>query len=324
MQSIITTSHETETKSTPAAAGKWSVLGKRLWQQRYLHLMLWPGVIWMLIFSYLPMLGIQIAFRDFRITRSMWEGSFVGFSNFTAFFNDTSFITVMTNTVGINMLNLFFGFPLPIIFALLLNELRGNRFKRVIQTISYMPHFISWVVFGGLIINWLSISGLFNQDMVGLGLAAEPVSYLGRPEYFWFIAWLTNSWKGLGFSSIIYLAAIAGVDQQMYEAATIDGASRFQKVWHITLPSISNTIAILFILTVANLLATNFDQIFVLGNVLNQARSQVLDIHVYEMGIRLGRFSYATAIGLFRSVIATILLVSAHFVSKKVLGRGLY
>ena len=311
-------------KPKAKSKNKFILFAKKMWKQRMLQLMVIPGVIWMFIFNYLPLTGIQIAFRDFRITRGIWEGNWVGFQNFIEFFNDRNFGMVMTNTLGISALNLVLGFPLPIIFALLLNELRSNKFKRVVQTVSYMPHFISWVVFGGIIITWLSTSGMFNQIMVALGIIEQPVSYLGRPEYFWFIAWLTNAWKVLGFSSIIYLAAIAGVDQQIYEAASIDGASRFQKVIHITLPSISGTIAILLILAVSGILNTNFDQIFVLGNVLNAPRSTVLDIHVYNTAMQLGRFSYATAIGLFRSVIASILLIGANIASKKILGRGLF
>ena len=295
-----------------------------LWKQRQLQMMILPGIILLIIFSYIPMTGIQIAFKNFRITGSMWTAQWVGMQHFREFFTDDRFVNIMVNTLGISFINLIFGFPLPIIFALLLNELRIIKFKRVVQTISYLPHFLSWVVLGGILITWLSRDGMVNDLFNAAGFTSERISYLGQPKYFWFIAFFSDAWKGLGWSAIIYLAAIASIDQEMYEAATIDGATKFQKALHITLPSIIGTISILWILRVANMLNTNFDQIFMLQNVLNQARSTTIDIYVYQMGMRAGRFSFATAIGLFRSVSATILLISANMIAKKLFGRGVY
>ena len=303
---------------------KFLLLLSNLWKQRALQMMVLPGVIWMIIFSYLPMVGIQIAFKDFKITRPMSDARWVGFEHFIEFFNDDRFVNIMVNTLGISFMKLLLGFPLPIIFALLLNELRSNKLKRITQTISYLPHFLSWVVLGGILITWLSQSGVVNDLFIFLGISSERTSFLGKPEHFWFISFISDSWKTMGWSAIIYLAAIASVDQEMYEAATIDGATRFQKVIHITLPSIMGTVAILLILSVANMLNSNFDQIFILRNVLNESRSQVIDIYVYQMGMRAGRYSYATAIGLFKSVSAAILLISANKISKKFLGRGIY
>ena len=299
---------------------------RALYKQRFLQLMVLPGIIWMIIFNYIPMAGIQIAFRDFRITRGIWAGDFIGFRHFIDFFTDERFYQILTNTVGISMVNLIFGFPLPIIFALLLNELAGNRFKRIVQTLSYLPHFLSWVIFGGLILTWLGTHGLLNNVLVAIGLLADTdrSAWLGNPNTIWLWVWFTNSWKTLGFSAIIYLAAISSVEQEMYEAATIDGATRFQKVRYITLPSITGTISILLILNIAHMLSTNFDQMMIMGNVLNRPRSLVLDVHVYEIGLTLGRFSYATAVGLARSVTAAMLLVVANIASKRILGRGLY
>ena len=313
-------------EAKPEQAPKFRRFLRILWKQRFLQLMVWPGIIWMIIFNYIPMAGIQIAFRDFRITRGIWAGDFIGFRHFIDFFTDDRFYQILTNTVGISLVNLIFGFPLPIIFALLLNELAGSRFKRIVQTLSYLPHFLSWVIFGGLILTWLSTHGLLNNVLVSIGLLsdADRSAWLGNPNTIWLWVWFTNSWKTLGFSAIIYLAAISSVEQEMYEAATIDGATRFQKVRYITLPSITGTISILLILTIANLLSTNFDQLMIMGNVLNRSRSLVLDVHVYEIGLTLGRFSYATAVGLARSVTAALLLVAANFAAKKILGRGLY
>lgn len=290
-----------------------------------LQAMVIPGVLWMLVFNYLPMGGIVMAFKNFRLSyKSIFQGTWLGFGNFLEFFKDDYFAVTMVNTLGISMLRLLIGFPLPILFALMLNELRNMRFKKVVQTVSYLPHFLSWVVLGGIMISWLSKSGVINDLLLATGILKEPVSFLGKPYYFWGLALISDTWKELGWSAIIYLAAIASVDQEMYEAATVDGASRFKKMWLITLPSIKGTIMILFILAVSGVLNSNFDQMLILKNPLNAEASTVLDIHVYEMGIGKGRFGYATAIGLFKSVIGTILLVSANNFSKRVQGRSLF
>jgi putative aldouronate transport system permease protein len=230
----------------------------------------------------------------------------------------------MKNTVGISLLKLVFGFPLPIIFALFLNEIRNAAFKRTVQTISYLPHFLSWVVLGGIMINWLSESGMINDVLVNMGILDKPIAFLARPDYFWGLATVSDIWKSLGWNSIIYLAAISGIDTELYESAIVDGAGRFRRMWNITLPGISGTIAILFILAVSGLLNANFDQIFVLRNTLNASASEVIDIFVYRMGIQSARFSYATAVGLFKSVIALLLLLLANGVTRKLKGTSLF
>lgn len=298
-------------------------LGK-LWNQRYLQLMVIPGIIWMIIFNYIPMGGIVIAFKKFRITRTIAEAPWVGLQYFKEFFQDDNFSNIMVNTVGISLLKLIIGFPLPIIFALLLNEIRGTKFKKLAQTISYLPHFLSWVVLGGILVTWMSTTGVINDLLVHVHILKEPISFLGKPKYFWGIALISDSWKELGWSAIIYLAAISGVDQQMYEAATVDGASKFQKIMKITLPSITGTIAIMLILQIAGLLNSNFDQILILKNQINVSRSQVIDTYVYQVGMTMGKYSYATAVGLFKSVIALVLLFIANTSSKKLLKRSLY
>lgn len=230
----------------------------------------------------------------------------------------------MKNTLGISLLKLAFGFTTPILFALLLNEIRNVRFKRVVQTISYLPHFLSWVILGGIMITWLSDTGLINDALLALGVIDERTAFLAKPQYFWAISVISEVWKELGWGAIIYLAAIAGIDPTQYEAAEIDGANRFQKLWNITLPEISSTIAILFILQVGNIMGSNFDQIFVLNNALNDPASNVIDLFVYKQGITGANYSYATAIGLFRSVISLLLLVVANKVTEKLEGSALF
>lgn len=300
------------------------VFAKKWWNQRYLQLMVIPGIIWMLIFNYLPMGGIVIAFKKFKITRPISDAPWVGLKYFQDFFQDINFANIMTNTIGISLLKLFIGFPMPILFALLINEIRGVRFKKLAQTISYLPHFLSWVVLGGILTTWLSKTGVINDFLLAFNLIKEPKSFLGDPSVFWGIALISDIWKELGWSAIIYLAAIAGVDQQIYEAATVDGANKIQKILFITLPSITGTIAIMLILQVSGLLNSNFDQILILKNQINISRSQVIDTYVYQVGMTQGNYSYATAVGLFKSVIALFLLLIANKSSKKLLGRSLY
>lgn len=290
---------------------------KKLLSQKELQIMALLGVIWMIIFNYIPMYGIVIAFKKYNIIKPISDAPWVGFTNFLDFFHDDSFWLVMKNTLGISFYKLIIGFPLPIVFALLLNEIKSLRFKKTVQTISYLPHFLSWVILGGIMMNWLSDVGVINKILMSLHVIKEPITFLGETKYFWGIVVASDIWKELGWSAIIYLAAIAGIDPEMYEAATIDGAGRFRRMWSITLPSIKSTISILFILAVASILNSNFDQIFILRNSLNADASDVIDVFVYRMGLQLGRYSYATAVGLFKSIIAFILLFTANTVSKK-------
>ncbi|WP_310602040.1 ABC transporter permease [Anaerosporobacter sp.] len=311
------------TKKTKKYKNKQSFF-KQLSNQKYLQVMALLGVIWMIVFNYIPMGGIVIAFKKFKITKTIAEAPWVGLTYFKEFFMDDNFASIMQNTLGISFLKLLIGFPLPIIFALLLNEIRNLKFKKLAQTISYLPHFLSWVVLGGIMVTWLSKTGVINDALVAAHIIKEPISFLGDPKYFWGLSIISDSWKELGWSAIIYLAAIAGVDQQMYEAATVDGATKMQKIMKITLPSITGTIALMLILQVSGLLNSNFDQILILKNQINISRSQVIDTYVYQVGMTMGKYSYATAVGLFKSVIALILLVTANKTSKKFLGRSLY
>lgn len=310
-------------RQLPPAVRRTSLL-RRLLAQRHIQMMALLGLAWMIVFNYIPMYGIIIAFKEFNIVKSISSAPWVGLEHFKEFFAADDFWIVMKNTLGISFLKLFIGFPLPILFALFLNEVRSIRYKKLVQTISYLPHFLSWVILGGILTNWLADVGIINNILMGLGLIREPISYLAEPSYFWGIVVTSDIWKELGWSAIIYLAAVASISPEMYEAATIDGAGRFQKMWYITLPSIKATISILFILAVGGVLNSNFDQILVLRNTLNESASNVIDIYVYHTGMLNGRYSYSTAVGLFKSVIALILLLVANKVTKKLNNTSLF
>lgn len=305
----------------------------RLREEKYLQLMAILGVIWMLVFNYAPMYGILIAFKkNYRITTPLFSMEFLksawaangGFKNFISFFKDEEFGNIILNTLGISIIKLFINFPLPIVFALLLNEVRNAKFKKAIQTISYMPHFLSWVVLGGILTTWLGETGFLNELLVKFGILKEGVPFLAYPKYFWGIVIVSDLWKELGWSAIIYLAAISSIDQEMYEAARVDGASRWKQIWTITLPSIAPTITIMFILAVGGLMSSNFDQIFVLYNPLNAPRSNTIDIYTYTTAMRSMRYSYASAIGLFKSVIAFVMLFIANQITKKLNDTSLF
>jgi putative aldouronate transport system permease protein len=292
--------------------------------QKYLQAMAMLGVVWMFVFNYIPMYGLIIAFKEYSIIKPISEAPWVGLMQFKEFLQDDNFWIVLKNTLGISLIKLFISFPLPIIFALMLNELTSMKFKKAVQTISYLPHFLSWVVLGGILTTWLADIGIINDILLGMGLLDERVNFLADPDKFWAIIILSDIWKELGWSAIIYLAAIAGVSTELYESATIDGANRFQKMWNITLPSIRPTITILFILAVSGVLNSNFDQILILRNALNESASNVIDIYVYQLGIQNARYSYATAVGLLKAIIAFILLLSANKIAKKINGSSLF
>lgn len=297
---------------------------KVLNNQKMLQVMALCGVVWMIIFNFIPMYGITIAFKNYKIISTISSAPWVGFEHFIEFFNDENFWLVMKNTLGISVIKLLIGFPLPILFALLLNEVKNANLKKSVQTISYLPHFLSWVILGGIMMSWFSQTGFVNDLLISMNVISEPIAFLAEPKYFWGLAVGSDIWKELGWNTIIYLAAMAGIDPALYEAATIDGATRVQKMSYITLPGIKTTITILFILAVSGLLNTNFEQLLVLQNPLNLSASEVVDTYAYKVGIRSARFSYATAVGLFKSVIALILLVSANKATKKINGTSLF
>lgn len=297
---------------------------RKLYGQRYLQVMALLGVAWMILFNYIPMYGIIIAFKNYIGIGQISDAPWAGWTHFQAMFEDDQMIQVIKNTLGISLLKLIIGFPLPIIFAIFLNELRSLKFNRIVQTISYLPHFLSWVILGGILTTWLSDVGIINDVLMGLRIIDEPIYYLGEPSYFWGIVITSDIWKEFGWSAIIYIAAIASISPELYEAATIDGAGRFQRMWYVTLPSIQGTISILFILTVGSVLNSNFDQILVLKNQLNESASGVIDVYVYEIGISQGRFSYSAAVNLVKSILALILLLFANSVTKRMNQSSLF
>ncbi|GAA0336810.1 sugar ABC transporter permease [Bacillus carboniphilus] len=298
---------------------------KQFLSQWQLQMMVIPGIIFVFVFSYIPMYGIVMAFQDYNIFKGILGSEWVGFKHFIMFFESPEFSEVMRNTILISLFKLLVGFPAPIILALMLNEVRNQIFKRSVQTVSYLPHFLSWVIVAGFVGSILSTdNGSLNILLEELKLIEEPINFLSIPEYFWTIIVTTGVWKEIGFASIVYLAAIAGVDQNMYEAASIDGASRFKQITMITLPSIMPVILIFLILAIGNILSAGFEDLLLLGsNPILRDVSEVIDTYVYRVGILNSRFSYATAVGLFKAIISVGLLVLANAFARR-MGSSLW
>ncbi|WP_240763131.1 ABC transporter permease [Paenibacillus thalictri] len=295
----------------------------KLVRDRWLYIMLLPGLIFFILFKYLPMPGAIIAFQDYQpflgITHSKW----VGLKHFSRFFFDSDFRMLLLNTVVLAVYNLVFFFPLPIVIALLLNEVKNEFFKRAVQTIIYIPHFISWVVVVGLsYMLFTTEGGIFNEMLKSVHLPT--LNVLQSPE--WLRTMITGQvmWKETGWGTIIFLAALAGVDTQLYEAARMDGAGRWRQLWHITLPAIRSTIIVLLILRLGTFLDTGFEQIFLMLNPGNRDVGEVFDTYVYTAGMQNGQFSYSAAVGLFKSVVALALVLSSNWLAKKFGEEGVY
>ncbi len=294
-------------------------VGPRLSTQWDLQLMVLPAILCLLIFSYLPMYGVIIAFKDYNFRSGIWDSVWVGLKHVKGIVSDPFVHRALFNSVGLSLLRLVLVFPAPIFLALLFNEVRMTRLKSVFQTISYFPYFVSWAVVCAMVPVWTSPrTGWVNALAVSLGFIKEPITILANADLFWGMTLILELWKGMGFSAIIYIAAISGIDQEQYEAATIDGASRLQKILHITLPSIAGTVSLLFILQISGIMSGNFDVSYLLGNASNSSRSMILQSYTYTMGIMQGRFSYATAIGLLTSIVSMIFLILGNFSVKKI------
>ncbi|WP_082865821.1 ABC transporter permease [Paenibacillus crassostreae] len=277
-----------------------------------------PFLIWLFIFKYVPLWGWTIAFQDYKPAKGFSDQKWVGLEHFGFLFQDKHFLLVLRNTLAMSFINLVLGFFTAIILALLLNELRKVMFKRVVQTISYLPHFISWVVAASIITTVLSADGgVINEILMWLGFIDEPILWLGKGEYFWGILGASEVWKNVGWNTIIYLTAITSVDPSLYEAAEIDGAGRFKRIWHITLPGIKPVIVILMIMNIGNLLESGFEPQYLLGNGMNIDFSENLDIFVLKYGIQMGNFSLSIAAGMFKTVVSFILLFTANGIAKK-------
>jgi len=288
-------------------------------QQRYLYMMSLPFVIWIFIFSYVPVWGWLTAFQNYKPKNGILNQKWVGLDNFVELFQDERFYIVLRNTLAMSTMGLIVGFTIPVMFALLLNEIRGQFFKRSVQTISYLPHFVSWVVVAGLVTKMLSTDGgAINQLLMFLNIIDTPIQFMAKGEWFWGIVTLSDLWKEMGWNSIIFLAAMAGIDPELYEASTVDGAGRFRKMWHITLPGIRTTFMVLFILSIGHLISIGFEKQFLLGNPLVSDFSEVLDLYALKYGIQLSRYSYGTAIGIFNSVVSILLVFIANGIYKRV------
>lgn len=309
-------------KAVKPPAKKRKITLKILYKQRVLFLMSVPFVIWCVIFNYLPIWGWTMAFQRYTPGLKFSEQPWAGLDQFKELFADPHFYRVLKNTLGMSILGLVFGTVTAIGFALLLNEIAHMKFKKAIQTISYLPHFVSWVIAASLISTMLSVDGgAINELLVNLHITSKPIAFLAKKDMFWGINAISYIWKETGWNAIIYLAAIAGIDPSLYEAASVDGASRLRKIWHITLPGIRPTIIILLVLNIGNLINIGYEQQWLLGNNLVKDTSEVLDLYALNYGIQLGNYSFGTAIGVFKSIVGLTLVLAANGFAKKI-GEG--
>jgi putative aldouronate transport system permease protein len=303
-------------------ANKKSALRRFLSSWR-LYVCLLPAVVYLFMFNYMPMYGVIIAFKNYRPGSGIWGSSWVGFKHFSQFVNSIQFPILMRNTFLLSAYSLIFGFPIPIALALMLHEVKNLPFKKIVQNATYIPYFISTVVLVAMIINFTSVDiGIINTFIKWFG--GEPRDFMGKSEYFRSLYVISGIWQSMGWNSIIYFAALAGVDPQLYEAAEIDGASRLQRIWHINLPGIAPTIIMLFILNCGSLLNVGYEKVFLMQNSLNIDVSEVISTYVYKVGLLGAKFSYTSAIGLFNTVINFALLLIVNFISRRVSDVGLF
>ncbi len=289
---------------------------RTIWRYRYFYLMLIPGVIYVVLFHYVPMGGLAIAFQDYKIFLGIQGSKFVGFANFQRLFLTPKFLEVLRNTFIISGYKILFGFPVPILLAILINEVRQRAFQRTVQTVIYLPHFISWVIMSGIVMNLFAPGdGLFNLIRIALG--QKPIFYMAEPQYFRTILVVTDIWKEMGWGAVIYLAALSGVPQEIHEAAVIDGANRIQRIAYIALPCILPTIMVMFLLRLGGVLNAGFDQVFSMYNSAVYDVADILDTYVYRIGVVDRKYGFSTAVGLFKSVIACAFVLTFNYLSDK-------
>lgn len=297
------------------------------------HAFVGTGILYLLVFSYIPMFGIIIAFKDYNIAtgiEGMFTSPWAGLSHFKEMLDDYNFPSLVRNTLWLSILKVLFSYPIPILFAIMLSEVRNVVFKRFVQTVSYLPHFVSWVVVTGIAYAFFSSGyGIFNDLLLSLHVIKEPIQVLTDPDSFYTLAVSTAIWKEAGWWTIIFLAALAGIDPALYEAAEMDGAGRVKRILHITLPGLKGAAIVVLILTIGSILGgglvgSNFEQSMLLGNALNIERSQIIQTYAFNVGLAQGRFSFATAIDLAQSVISLILIFSSNYIAKRVSGTGLF
>jgi len=294
----------------------------KLYKYRWQFLMIAPAIILLFMFSYIPMAGIMIAFRDFRIGSSIWSSPWIGFDNFEFLF-EPQFWVVVTNTLYISVLKFIFGFPAPIVLALMINEVAHAGFKRFVQSVSYLPHFFSWIVVAYILQSFLTLDGGFVNDLISKA-GGEPIFFLGSTEWFRPMIISSGLWKEIGWNSILYLAAITAIDPQLYEAAKVEGAGRWAQIRYITFPGILPTVSIVLILSIPSLITVGMDQIYPMMNSANMEVADVLDTYVLRSGLQQGYFGMATAVGLLSSIIALLLVLSTNQLSRKINGEGLW
>ena len=313
MRSARATTLSTAKPAAVRPASKWRLL----LQQRQLMLMSVPMLLYILLFNYAPLWGWITAFMDYDPAIPLFANPWTGMENFRWLFSRPEFIRSIRNTFAMATINLVFGFVFPIILALFLNEIRRKNFKRTVQTVTYLPHFLSWVIVVGLAQNVFASDGIINELLVKLGLVKQPVFFLGEGKYFWWVVGAINVWKECGWNTIIYLAAMSAIDPALYEAAEIDGAGRFKRMLHITLPGIKSTFLVLLIMNIGHLLEAGFEIQYLMGQNLVMDWSQTIDIFALKYGITKGQYSRAIAAGMFRSTVSIVLVLSANFLVKR-------
>lgn len=294
-----------------------------LLRHKTLYLMALPGIVYFLIFKYAPMGGLVIAFQNYMPALGIGGSKWVGFQHFVRFFSQDTFMQLLVNTITVSLLLLIFSFPMPIILALLLNEVRGKVFKRSVQTIIYLPHFMSWVIVVSIFYVLLTIDGGAVNNMI-VSAGGQPIPFLTDPNWLRPMYVVQEIWKGAGWGTIVYLAAITAVDMELYEAAEMDGAGRLRQTWHITLPAIRPTIIVMFILAIGDFLELGFEHMFLVLNSLNREVADIFDTYVYITGIQNGQLSYATAVGLFKGLVGLLLVVMANKLAKRFGEEGVY
>ncbi|WP_438446107.1 ABC transporter permease [Gorillibacterium sp. sgz5001074] len=311
-----------QTGSVPYKEAR-SAFWKRVIRNRSIYFMILPGLIYFIIFKYIPMLGLAISFQDYLPFKGVTGSEWVGFKHFERLFSDPEFWTIFKNTLVIFVINVTFYFPVPIILAVMLNEVGSSLFKRALQTIVYIPHFLSWVIVVSIsFVMFTMDGGIVNEVLTSLGF--QPINFLMNSDWFRPMYIMQVIWREAGWGTIVYLAAMASIDPGLYEAARMDGAGRFRQIWHITLPGIRNVIIVLLILKVGSVLDTGFEHIFLLLNSMNKNVAEILDTFVYTAGLKQGQFSFSTAVGLFKSVIALILVIGSNKLAKKFGEEGVY
>lgn len=298
-------------------------LGKDIWKNKSVYGLMLPGILWFILFAYGPMSGLVLAFKSYNAKGGIWGSPWVGLRNFRYVFQDAAFFRSVATTLKINVGRVICQFPVPVILALLLNELRGKRYKKAAQTIFTFPYFLSWVIVASIVTNFLSLDGFFNSLLAALGL--NKLNLLGSGKLFVPILYLTENWKSAGWNAIIYLAALSGIDVDQYEAAQLDGASRWQKLIYVTLPNLKPTIIVMLVLTMGNIMTGGFDQIFNLSNPAVEDISEILDMYIYRITFgSVPDFGFSMAISLFRSIVNCCFLIAADRGAKKLGGSGLF